>query len=423
MSPAKSIDGGGDIPLETTATTREAHVGAPASKPASKIKDPRTCQTHALRVQFASAQSVRKAGVKVGAVAERPMTAIISAVAEADYDRERFAQISSPLAGRAWRVEKQAGAQVKRGDVLALVDAADVGKAKAELLQSIASLDLRTKTLRRIRSSSESGFRTEAELQEAEAAVQEANIRVFNAKQALVNVGLGAGIDDLPASPDHRSVHFLGLNKDLASSLDAKTTTANLLPLLAPFDGVVVQKNVVTGEWVDPSKPLFAIADIGRMWVTADLSLAEARRVTLGQRVMFRPDGAADQVAVGEVTWVSTGVDEQTRTVKVRAAVTNVSHQLLAHTFGSVQITIRERPTAVAIPDEALQWEGCCHIVFVRLTDDIFQVRKVKLGAKANGFTEVMIGLLPGEVVATGGSHVLKSEILKSALGAGCCVE
>jgi cobalt-zinc-cadmium efflux system membrane fusion protein len=394
-----------------------------ATKPA-KAKDPKTCQTHAMRVQFASIDAVRKAGVRVGAVVERPMSAVVSAIAEVDYDRDRVAQISSPLTGRAWRVEKQVGQRVKQGEVLALIDAVDVGRAKAELLQALAAVDLRTKTVKRLRSSAESGFRTDAELQEAEAALNEANIRVFNAQQALTNLGLTSPVaDGSTAPPDRRTVQFLGLPKELADSLDPKTTTANLLPLLAPFDGVVVQRSVVAGEVVDPTKPLLVVADTGRMWVTADLPLADARRVSLGQRVTFRPDGAPDQGAVGQLSWISTAVDEQTRTLKVRAEVANPDGRLLAHSFGNAQVTVREAPAAVAVPNEALQWEGCCHIVFVRLTEDIFQVRKVKLGAAANGFTEVNIGLLPGEVVATAGSHVLKSELLKSALGAGCCVE
>jgi cobalt-zinc-cadmium efflux system membrane fusion protein len=136
--------------------------------------------------------------------------------------------------------------------------------------------------------------------------------------------------------------------------------------------------------------------------------------------VTFRPDGDPDQAVSGKVSWISTAVDEQTRTVKVRADVENTDGRLLANTFGKGYVTIRESATAVAVPSEAIQWEGCCHIAFVRLTDDIFQTRKVKLGSKVNGFTEVLIGLLPGEVVATEGSYVLKSEILKSALGAGC---
>jgi cobalt-zinc-cadmium efflux system membrane fusion protein len=112
-----------------------------------------------------------------------------------------------------------------------------------------------------------------------------------------------------------------------------------------------------------------------------------------------------------------------TRTVQVRVDVPNPDGSLRAHSFGRAQIVLRTSPRAIAVPNEALQWEGCCHIVFVRLADEIFQTRKVRLGAKDQAYTEVLGGVLPGEVVVTAGSHVLKSEILKSKLGAGCCVE
>ena len=384
------------------------------------VKDPKTCQTHLMRVQFASGESVRKAGVKLGQVVERPMSATFSANAEVDYNRTRIAQLSSPSAGKVWRVEKEVGQPVKQGEVLVLVDAAEVGRAKADLLQAFATLDLKGKTVKRLRTSAESGFRTDAELQEAEAAVKEARIRVFNAQQALINLGLSPNPQDLADLPERQNVQFMGLPPSLAEKLDPKTTTANLLPLVAPFDGVVIERNVVAGEVIEPSKPLMIIGDTRQMWVVADLPLGDAGRVALGQNVTFVPDTAADQSVKGVVSWISTAVDDQTRTVKVRANVENPDGRLLAHTFGRALITVRESPSVVAIPSEAIQWEGCCHIVFVRLTEDIFQTRKVKLGSKANGFTEVTIGLMPGEVIATNGSHVLKSEILKSALGAGC---
>lgn len=395
-------------------------------------KDPKTCQTHNLRVQFASADAVRKAGVQLGQVAERPMAVVLSANAEVGYDSTRLAQISSPVGGRVWRVEKEVGQPVRQGEVVAIIDAAEVGRSKAEYLQAVAEYDLKVKTLGRLRTSAESGFRTEAELREAEAASKAAAFQVFNAQQALVNLGLSpatvtttmpAGDDTAGAGklPGPRDVQFLGLPKALADSLDPATTTANLLPLVAPFDGTVIERGAVAGEMVEPSKPLLAIADTRRMWVTADVPLTEARQVRVGQAVTFRPDGAPDDgAATGKVAWVSTAVDDRTRTVKVRADVANPDGRLLAHTFGKARVTVRPAAAAVAVPAEALQWEGCCRIVFVRLTDEIFQARKVALGARAGGFVEVLNGLLPGEVVATAGSHVLKSEILKSALGAGC---
>ena len=125
----------------------------------------------------------------------------------------------------------------------------------------------------------------------------------------------------------------------------------------------------------------------------------------------------------GKITWISTSVDERTRTIKVRADLENPEGKLRAHAFGTARIVIRETPDAVAVPEEAVQWEGCCHIVFVRVRDDLFQVRKVRLGARGAGFIEVLVGVAAGEVVATRGSHVLKSEILRSRLGAGCCAE
>jgi cobalt-zinc-cadmium efflux system membrane fusion protein len=408
---------------------------AAATGSSKRAKDPKTCQTHTLKVQFASAQSVRKAGVRLGAVVERPMTATLSASAEVDYDRTRYATIASPLPGRVWRVEKKVGESVKQGEVLALVDSAEVGRAKAEYLSAVASVELKGKTVKRLKDLAEQGMlKSQGELQEAEAASKEAGIRLFNAQQALVNLGLTAGrggAGDGAAATDPvegrnvRAVQFLGLPESLAASLDPRTTPATLLPLVAPFDGVVVSAAVVSGQVVSPERerPLFEVADTRGMWVTVDLPLADARRVKLGQELTFRPDDAPDASAAGAISWVSTAVDEQTRTVRVRADVENPDGRLLAHTFGTAQVRIREAPKAVAVPGEAIQWEGCCHVVFVRLADDIFQTRKVKLGAKANGYTEVMIGLVPGEVVATAGSHVLKSEILKSALGAGCCVE
>lgn len=392
--------------------------GATSSKPA---KDPATCQTHALRVQFASAESVRKAGVQLGSVIERPMEQTISANAETQYDQTRYAEIAARVPGVVWRVDKQLGDAVKKGDVLALVDAAEVGRLKAELLTASAQRAVRSQTVRRISELLPQKISTPADLQEAQAALREAEIRVFNARQALINLGLTvpSGAD---ATSDERELVLLGLPDQVRASLDAAVPSANLVPLVTPLDGTVIRREAVEGKVVETSKPLFAIADTHRMWLIIDIPQAEIGRLATGQAVRFRPE-RADGTSQGTITWISTAVDDQTRTVKVRAELDNSNGKLLASTFGRAQVTIRESPSAVAVPNAALQWEGCCHIVFVRLTDDIFQTRKVQLGARDSQYTEVVAGLLPGEVVATAGSHVLKSEILKSNLGAGCCAE
>lgn len=406
----------GDPPKREDAVSVIAHAGATTSKPA---KDPATCQTHALRVQFASAESVRKAGVQLDSVIERPMAQSISANAETQYDRTQFAQVASRVSGVVWRVDKEIGQAVRKGEVLALVDAAEVGRVKAELLTAAAQRDLRAQTIRRIEKLLPQKISTEADLQEAQAALREAEIRVFNARQGLINLGLTNPVDTT-GIPDERELNLLGLPEEVRASLDAPS--ANLVPLVAPIDGVVIQREVVAGEVIEASKTLFAIADTRKMWLIIDVPQAQIGRVAIDQPVRFRPE-RSDETVHGTIAWISTAVDDQTRTVKVRADVGNPDARLLASSFGNAQITIRESPNAVAVPNEAIQWEGCCHIVFVRLADDIFQTRKVKLGSRDSHYTEVFAGLLSGEVVVAAGSHVLKSEILKSNLGAGCCAD
>lgn len=393
---------------------------APDAKP---VSTPRTCQTHAIRVQFASAESVRKAGIKLGAVEERPMAAHLRAPASVDYDSTRVARISARAPGTAWRVEKEVGQKVKKGELLALVDSADIGRAKAEFLQALASQDVKEKAQKRLEVSSKEGFRSQAELEEARAAFREAKIRLLGAQQALSNLGLPVRLEDLRGESEEKlaeRMRFLGLREEVRSTLDPEFATGNLIPVTSPIEGVVVSRDVVAGEGVDPSKVLFVVADPRSMWVLADVPLEEARTIAVGQPVVFRPDGDAEESAAGKVAWISTAADEKTRTVRVRAQVENPEGRLRAHTFGTARITVRESEKAVAVPSEAIQWEGCCHVVFVRLTDEVFQTRKVRIGARNGGLTEILVGLLPGEVVATGGSHVLKSDILKSKLGAGC---
>ncbi len=415
----------GEVQGAGAAPTVSQHPGFLNSgeKPAS---DPTTCQTHVIRVQFASAEAVRKAGLGLEAVQERPMAAYVTANGELDYDQARLARLSTRAAGTVWRVEKEVGQAVAQGEVLAFVDAAEVGRAKAELLQSLALVDVRTHTLARVETSATEGFRTRAELAEAQAALRESRIRLFNAQQALNNLGLPISLEGLSELSEEKLVErvcLLGLSEPIKATLDPGMTTANLIPVTASFDGVVIAREVVAGEVVDTSKTMFVVADLRRMWVMLDLRLEDAASLALGQTVRFRPDGVLDDAAVGTVAWISTAVDEKTRTVRVRAEVENPDGRLRAHTFGTAHVTVREAPQAVAVPKEAVQWEGCCHVVFVRLTDEIFQTRKVRLGTRSGGYTEVLVGVLPGEVVATTGSHVLKAEILKSKLGAGCVDE
>ena len=391
------------------------------------------CKNYRRRIQFASLETVNKAGVEVGLVQRRPILESVPASGEITYDQTRFASLSSRLPGTVWRVERNVGDRVRTGDVLALVDAAEVGRAKADLIHALAEEDLRRKSVSRMAPASSQGALPERQLEKAQAEHIQARARLLGAQQALVNLGLHVSVEQLQGLPEDKlapRLRMLGLPESLVEHLGPEESTANLLPLKAPMDGIVVTRQVVAGEVVDASRVLFQLADTGRMWLTLNVPLEEAGKLALGQPVAFRPDGIREEVG-GKLVWISTAADRQTRMVTARAELSNPRGELRNETFGTGRIILRQEREAIAVPNEAIHWEGCCHVVFVRdrgyfdgpESPKAFHVRTVRPGAGSDGFTEILAGVLPGEVVATKGSDVLRAELLKNSLGEGCCVE
>ena len=101
------------------------------------------CKHYQRRIQFASIEAIDKAGIDIAVVDQRPLVEAITANGEIIYDQTHLAHLASRVPGTVWRVEKQVGEAVRKGDILALVDSAEVGKAKSELLQAIADLRLK----------------------------------------------------------------------------------------------------------------------------------------------------------------------------------------------------------------------------------------------------------------------------------------
>jgi cobalt-zinc-cadmium efflux system membrane fusion protein len=284
---------------------------------------------------------------------------------------------------------------------------------------------LRSKTYDSLLRAAGSGAVPERQLREAETGVSESRIRLLSARQALINLGFAVGeeLKELPEDQLAAQIQFLGIPQPLLERLDSSRRTGNLIAIKTPLEGVVVTREVVAGEIVDSAKALFMVADPRRMWLSLHVKMEDAKYLALGQAVRFRSDASAADVA-GTISWISPAVDERTRTVKVRAELANQNGRLLANTFGSGRIILREEKYAVVVPKEAVHWDGDCQVVFVRdknyldeKSPKVFHVRKVRTGAQDEHYIEILAGLLPGEVIAVKGSAVLQAELLKSQLG------
>ena len=390
------------------------------------------CKLHERRIQFSSAAAVEKSGVEVAVVQSLPLAETISANGRVAYRNGSVAHLGSRVAGNVLRIEHQIGDNVHKGDLLAIIDSAEVGKAKEVLVQAIVRARAERAAFERLAQLQSIGVEAGNKVKAAKALVNVAESSVIAAEQVLANLGLAIESKLLGAgSPDELmvQVRLLGIPEHTFETLGA-VPNSNLFPLRASQDGVLVEVDAVPGEVISPQKRLFMIADPRTMTAILQVPAEEAPYLQLGQKVEFEIDGAQVKKS-GSIDWISPEMDSQTRTVQMRSNLDNADGRLRANSFGTGYILLREESSGVMVPDTAVQWDGDCNVVFVRTRDyfqkdapKFFEVRKVIPGVKTPRGIEIIVGVVPGEVVAAKGSDILRSELLKNNLGAGCgCVD
>jgi len=241
-----------------------------------------------------------------------------------------------------------------------------------------------------------------------------------------VNLGFDISIADFEQLDDDAraaKIRTLGLPATLTAMLPGDRVTSNLLPLYAPFDGIVVGREAVVGEVIEAAKPIFEVADVSTMLLVLNVSKEDAGKVAIGQRVEFRPDGSGEEYA-STITWISTEVNEEPGMLQVRAEVQNDAEPLAAARGSG--------PTPTAGPDrgrparhrrrsrrgKSVQWDGSRWVVFVP------RARRRSWPAPCSPacrrVTSWRSSMPPRDsrsrTRVAAGSHVLKSQILLGAM-------
>ncbi|MBI4717815.1 MAG: efflux RND transporter periplasmic adaptor subunit [Planctomycetes bacterium] len=305
-----------------------------------------------------------------------------------------------------------------------------IGDAKSRLLKAHSQRELaraafeREERLRQQELSSDRAFETaRSNLDAAEAEFQAVHEEIaFSAERELLAADKALTIARSAMHVAERQLHILGLTEEAVALLD-DDTDASLLryEVRSPLDGHVVQRQAVVGESVSEEGALYTVADLSHLWLILDVHERDLVVLRPGLPVHFSPDALRGRRFAGEIEWISSQVDDRTRTVQARVPLANESGFLRANMFGTARIVLHEDDEVVTVPKDAVQTDGCCQLVFVQESDDTFRPRKVALGAAAGAYWEVRGGVDPGEPIVTAGSFLLKTEILKSSIGAGCC--
>ncbi len=350
--------------------------------------------------------SVKATAAKIETVivALAGLPAQLATTGQVDFNQDRLAHVSPRIPGRVHEARARLGQKVRRGEVLAMLDSIELGRAKAEYLQAKAREQLTRENFEREESLYADRISSEKEMLVAKAAHIEAEAELRSTEETL---------------------HLYGLSENEVASVTYENPGRSLYPIRAPLSGKIVEKHVTVGELVTPERNLFSLADLSEVWVWIDIYERDLQQVHIDDDVDVRVDAYPEREFSGTVSYLSDRVDLDTRRVRARIDVANPEERLRPGMFAQVELTDPHEggggtlEPVLVVPEAALQRDGDATIVFVDLGEGRYERREVETGRKSGSSVEVIEGLAPGETIVSGGAFFLKSELAKDELGEG----
>jgi membrane fusion protein (multidrug efflux system) len=276
------------------------------------------------------------------------------------------AEVAAGAAGKVLATYVERGAVVKKGAVLARLDARVAAAQAAEAAAQLGSL----------------------RAQQAQAQLDCQRTDQMFQKGAI-------------SKADHdKAKTACETTKFSVSAAEArKTLTAEALrdaEIRAPFSGMVVERLVSAGEYVRPDSRVVTLVDVDSLRVELTVPEADVAQVAKGMAVEFRTP-ATGKVVRGQIRYVGPAVRRQTRDAVVEAVVENPNHELRPGMFVTAALALGKQ-SLPAVPEAAVRAEGNLRHVYLvqggRLED-----RLVQVGAPVGGLVPVVSGLKAGDKV------------------------
>ena len=317
--------------------------------------------TAAIAVDAATRQNMN---LRTATVQSGPLRKTIRTVGNIDYNETALAEVSTRFRGWVEQLNVDATGQlVHRGEPLFGVSSAELYPPQTEFLQSVTN-----------------------------------RFRNFSNVIAQYNQA-------------RRNLKLLGFQDAQIAEIETNRQPLAVFKVGAPSDGFVIEKNIVQGQMVEAGARLYRIADLGLVWVIAQIYEPDLPFMKLGQEAIVKVASLPDREFRGRVTFLYPSVDEKTRTAKVRLEFENPGYFLKPGMFVSVQIQAELAADAVLVPESAVLRSGSKNTVFIAEDDGHFLARDVRLGTESEGgFIQVLSGLQPGERVVSSGQFLLDSE-------------
>ena len=161
--------------------------------------------------------------------------------------------------------------------------------------------------------------------------------------------------------------------------------TADEVPIMAPANGYVLEKNITPGKTVQPSTDTYVIGDLSQVWMLASVRQEKLGQLRVGQSATVTLPGFPGQRFVGKLTNLGQQLDETTRVMQVRIVLNNPGNRLKPEMLADAEIPTGTRKPALLVPSDAIQQIENQDVVFVQTAGGHFEVRPVHIGETADG--------------------------------------
>jgi membrane fusion protein, heavy metal efflux system len=368
---------------EATAPAQAPAAGASAAETAERSGH----ESH--EVKLSEAQ-VRKANIGIEAVGQGAIQSVSQFPGEVHFNEDRTAHVVPRLAGVAEAVSANLGETVRKGQLLAVVASTTLSEQRSELLTAQRRRDAARTTFDREKRLWEDKISAQQDYLQAQAALQEADIALQNARQKLAAIGASAGGADSGGA---------GLNR---------------FEIRAPFDGTIVEKHLALGEAVKEDASIFTVADLRTVWAEFAVAPKDLATVRVGQKVVVSSSAFESKVE-GTVSYVGALLGEQTRTARARVTLNNPQGAWRPGLFVTVSVLGDRQDAPLVVSADAIQSIENKPMVFKAITGG-FAATPVKVGRTDGRHVEVVGGLKAGDQVASSNTFILKADLGKSSV-------
>jgi len=338
------------------------------------------------------------------------------------YNVEAMAHVGTPVEGRIADIKVKLGDNVKKGDVLLVIDSPSLGEAQSEYLQKRTQLQV-----------------AESAVEVAKAVTDRAKLLLegkgislaeFQRRDGELKVAQGSRLTAQAAlKAAENKLHLWGMGEKDIAHLVATGEVQPQYSVRAPLAGCVVQREATLGEIVAPERDaLLVLADLKTIWVLADVPEIQLHRVQLGAPARIGVDAIPGQTFEGKVAYIGPELDKGTRTGQVRVAIANGHSPLKPGMFAQIRLPLGNQsdPKAdgmIAVPETSVQTFEGGPTVFVEVEGEpnTYAAKRIEIGPAIGGRIPVLAGLEEGMRYVNGGSFIVKAQLAKATMEGKTC--